>query len=274
MIGLKDVCVFFNTRIENAGTLSQIGDLGLAPLRYLCGGKTVQLFIEGREVTIHSVASFHKEGKGHVSISEYTLRSSPTHMLKALGSVLLIVPGLFLAVAKLVAYMASGEVRKNHGLISEHLTPINREIGTFDQPMMNHEELRTALQNVWDNDPMHRPTNALIIHGENLQINVDPGILRFNPMKLILQGASIVHQPAYFGRLDDNLLSTHKWETVTTMGWRVVTPANPNAPGITMTQENTIGEALNAPLRRRGWLTWKCFHRVFVVPRPGQEVRA
>jgi hypothetical protein len=58
-------------------------------------------------------------------------------------------------------------------------------------------------------------TEALVIYGDgNLQINDDPGILRFNPMKLILVGAKLVHEPssAGAGRLDDQLSSDRRPE--------------------------------------------------------------
>jgi hypothetical protein len=264
MIGLKDVSIFFNAKIDNSGILSEIGDLGLAPLRYLCGGKTMRVITQEQVVTIHSIASFHKDGEHHYSETTYALTSSPTHMLKALGSVLLIVPGLFLALVKLVDYAVDAEVRKNHRLVREHLIPINREIGTFLLPIKTEDELKEALTREGKNY-LNRPTNALIIHGDgNLQINDEPGILQFNPMRLVLEGALIISQSSYKSRLDEDLLSTRKWES--THGWKMFTQV-----GTILTKVNTIVEALEAPLRRRGWLTWKCFHRVFVVPR---QVRA
>ena len=271
MVGMRDVCIFFNTRVENAGTLSQIGDLGLAPMRYLCGGKTIHLETAGQTVTIHSVASFHHRGDWNTSKKLYQLKSSSTHMIKAVLSVITVVPGLLLAVVKLIDYMVA-ETRKNHRLVKEHLTPMNREIGTFDQPITTYEALSEALAKAWDDDAMHRPTNALIIHADgNVELNIDPGILRFNPMKLILEGAKIVHKSCPVERLDDELVRARKWEFANG-GWRIATRENPDVPGTTMMETNTIEQALEAPLRRRGWLTCKCFHRVFVIPRSGQEV--
>jgi hypothetical protein len=271
MIGLKDVCVFFKTRVENAGTLSQIGDLGLTPLRYLMGGKTIQLLMEGGVLNIHSVASFHKEGKYHSSISTYTLRSSPTHMIKTIGAVLFVVPGLFLAVVKLVDYAASAGARINHRLVREHLTPVNREIGTWERPIRSDEQLRAVLAGEWNNDARHRPTNALIIHADgNLEINTEPGILRFNPMRLILEGAQIVHRSSATSRLDDRMHATGKWNTGD--GWRSATNANPHASVVAQRQILTVAQALEAPLRKRGWLTCKCFHEVFQLPRPAAGV--
>jgi hypothetical protein len=272
MVGMRDVCIFFNTRVENAGTLSQIGDLGLAPMRYLCGGKTIHLETAGQTVTIHSVASFHKDGNSHTSISTYNLKSSPTHMLKAIASVLVVVPGLFLAVVKLVDYAASAEARKNHRLVREHLTPINREIGTPHIPIRTYEQLSAALAKAWQEDSMNRPTNALIIHAfGNVELNTDPGILRFNPMKLILEGAQIVHKPCSspWGCLDERMLAARIWETGS--GWRIATNANPHTSVVAIRETFTIAQALEVPLLRRGRLTCKCFHQVFVIPRPIAE---
>ena len=257
MIGLKDAYIFLSTEIENAGALSYIGNLGLAPMRYLCGGKTISLQTPEQKITIHSVASFHESGRFNASKSLYRLKSSQTHMIKAILSVFAVVPGLLLALVKLVDYGINVETRKKHLLVKEHLTPMNREIGSVKQPITTDAKLREALDKVWDEDTMHRPTEALIIHGDgNLELNADPGILQFNPMKLILEGAQIVHKPcpSIFGRLIENMNKTHKWKNV----WKM-----PIA---------TVEDALKIPLRRREWLTCKCFHQVIYVPRPASAV--
>ncbi len=194
-----DLCIFLNSRVENSGALAWIGDKGLAPFRYLFNGKTirVQQRSKDQEIEIHRVASFHKNGIMNFSRTTLSLNSSSTGMIKAALSVVLLIPGLILgALFKGFAYLSS-RVRKNHRLTKESLTPVNRVIGSADNPIKNTKELLEALKNERESDLKNCPTNALIIHGDGkLTINNDLGILRFNPMKLVLEGARIVHEPS------------------------------------------------------------------------------
>ena len=62
--------------------------------------------------------------------------------------------------------------------------------------------------------PVNEPTYSLTIYGDgNLNIVDDPGFLAFNPMKLILVGAHIVHDVSHSGAgpLDEQLSRRPEW---------------------------------------------------------------
>ena len=259
--------VFLNTRVENSGTLAWIGDKGLAPFRYLFNGKTIRIELRDsdHEIEIHHVASFHKSGDWNYSKTTRGFNSSSTGMIKTAVSVVLLAPSLLLAVFfKGIAYLFS-RVREKHHLVKEHLTPINREIGSTSNPIKTIEALRHALNIERTSDPKNHPTNALIIHGDGaLTINEDPGILDFNPKKLILDGAQIVHQPSPTDRLDDAMVRSGKWKPST---FRLVT-GNPDNPGAILNRVNSIEEALQATAPRRSWTSCKRYHMIFNLARP------
>src|SRR3569832_129695 len=220
---MHDICNYLNSREENSGTLAWIGDKGLAPIRYLFNGKTISFLQRklDKNIEIHHVASFHKAGGWNSSRTNSGLSSSSTSMIKAALSVVFLIPGLILGAAfKGLAYLSTS-VREKHGLAKEHFTPVDREIGDSSNPIKTRQELIEALNEEWRSNLKKRPTNALIIHGDgHLTIDIDPGILPFNPMKLVLDGARIVHKSSEAGRLDDAMSRTGKWQansaTVTT----------------------------------------------------------
>ncbi|OGN55623.1 MAG: hypothetical protein A3D96_00830 [Chlamydiae bacterium RIFCSPHIGHO2_12_FULL_44_59] len=264
--------LFLNTKIEGSGALAWIGDKGLAPFRYLFNGRTVR--IEPRdgspELEIHHVASFHKNGDWNRSNTKRDLRSSSTGEIQALVSVVLLIPGLVLSVFKLLAYFFT-DVRERHSLAKEHFTPVNREIGSAANPITTIEALREALT-AERNKPKHQPTNALIIHGDgNLAINEDPGILGLNPMKLILEGARIVHKPSAAVRLDDAMWRTGKWQVAAV---RVVTSANVDASAVNDHGVSSTEEALAVTAPRRDWTSCKRYHMIFSIASPQQVAAA
>lgn len=264
---MNSLCAFLNTRVEGSGALAWIGDKGLAPFRYLFNGKTirVQPRESDQEIEIHHVASFHKRGDWNSSRTNYSLKSSSTGMIKAALSVVFLIPGLILGAAfKGLAYLSS-DVREKHSLAKEHFTPVNREIGSVSNPITTIEELKRALDAERLSTPKNPPTNALIIHGGGkLAINEDPGILRFNPMKLVLEGAQIVHRPCATDRLDDEMSSTGKWQ----VSVRAVTSSNPGNSAANSHSVNSVDEALRTSAPRRSWTSCKRYHMIFNLARP------
>lgn len=263
-----DLCIFLNTRAENSGALAWIGNKGLAPFRYLFNGKTirVQPRQSDQEIEIHHVASFHKQGTRNSSKTNWDLKSSSTGMIRTALSVVFLIPGLILGAAfKGLAYLFS-DVRKKHRLVKEHLTPIDRDIGSASNPIKTRDELRQALKVERNLDLKNRPINALIIHGDGkLTINEDLGILHFNPMKLVLEGAKIVHEPSRMRRLDDAMYSTGKWQVSAVS---VVTPSNVDDAATNAHHVNSIDDALQASAPRRSWTSCKRYHMIFNLARP------
>jgi len=255
---MRDLYIFLNCRVENSGALAWIGDKGLAPFRYLFNGKAIRIQNRpNQETIIHHVAAFHKIGGLNSSSTNFNLTSSSTGMIKAALSVVFLIPGLILgAPFKGLAYLFTS-VREKHGLAKEHLTPINREIGSSSTPIKNRQELYTALLNEFLHDSKHRPTNALIIHGDgNLTINEDPGILRLNPMKLVLVGAQIVCESSSRARLFDEMSNTHKWRK--------------GAASVTTSRSinDSVDEALRVVAPKRSWTSCKRYHTIFTLARP------
>ncbi len=250
---MGDLCLFLNTRIENSGVLADVGDFCLAPVRYWCYGNTVRIDRNYGDRVDH-VASFHHD-RGSSRTNPF-LESSETGMFKAIVAIALLVPGLFLGViCKTFAYLSS-DMRDRHDFAKRHFTPIVRHIGTAENPIQDEDELLQALNREFIETLFHQPTDAIVIHGRDLDINIEPGILRFNPMKLILEGARIVHEPLGAGeRLGDEMVRSNKWG------------AEPLRRGPDVGAENvgTIDEALQASLPRRGWFTCKRTHQVFTV---------
>lgn len=264
---MNNLCLFFNAKVENSGVLAGIGDLGLAPFRYLFNGKTIRVEHHANQtIEIHHVASFHKLGCKNVSRSTHELKSSPTGMIKTVCAVVFLIPGLVVAVSKIFAYLFS-DVREKHLLAKEHLTPIDRHIGKMLNPIQSVEDLQKALKLEFESDLKHRPTNALIIHGNGkLEINEDPGILRFNPMKLVLEGAAIVNRPSMFGRLDEAMYGIHKWEA---QGVRKVTALTSSDVSFVRTHRVcSIEEALQTTAPRRNRTSCKRYHMIFMLARP------
>lgn len=264
-----NVCIFFNTRIENSGALTWIGDKGLAPFRYLFNGRTIRIETRDsdQEIEIHHVASFHKSGDWNTSESNYGLKSSSTNMIKTVLSIVFLVPGLLLSTFKAAAYLYA-DVREKHHFAIEHFTPINREIGSVANPIKSSKELLDELRKEKSSDAKHRPTNALIIHGDgNLKINDDPGILAINPMKLILEGARIVHEPtaSMSGRLDDQMRYTRKWQV---SSFREVSSSKTDTTFVKAQENKSIEEALQATAPRRSWFSCKRYHMIYNVDIP------
>ncbi len=205
--------------------------------------------MDGKEFDIHHRASFH-----------YDSQSGLERMIKTALSVVLLIPGLLLATLKGISY-ASSIVRERHYRVKEHLTPINREIGSASDPVSDRRQLSQLLfEEGCRFDRNNRPTNALIIHGDgNLTINADLGILRFNPMKLILDGAKIVHEPNHGldERLDDKMTGTGKWKFDFR---RTAASANVISRSVA-----SIDEALQVTAPRRSWTSCKRYHMVFTL---------
>lgn len=249
---MNNLSTFLNVRIENSGALAWIGDKGLAPFRYLFNGRTVRIRTgkSDQVVKIHHVASFHKNGWWNFSRTNMNFHSSRTSMIKTALAVVLLIPGLILGAAiKGVAYLFS-DVRKKHHLAKEHLTPINREIGSASNPIKTRDELAQALEVDRKSDPKNRQTNALIIYGDGaLTINENTGILVSNPKKLILVGAKIVCEQSDAARLCDVISETGKWLT--------------NAVHIA-----TVDDALRTIAPKRSWSSSKRYHMIFNVARP------
>ncbi len=260
---MGDLCLFLNTEITSSGFLAGVGDLCLSPVRYWCYGNTVEI----NDNKVHHVQSYHEEAYHH-SRTSYSLQSSGTSMLTAIATIILFVPGLFLGVIfKTFAYLYS-EMQERHNLAKRHFIPIVRHLGTPENPIATEYELSVAVSAEKERTPHNPPTDAIVIHGRNLAINKEPFMMLhdWNPMKLILEGARIVHQPCAVTRLDDAMASTRKWEVA---NFREIRSHDEVDKSFAQAQTlPSLEEALADVPARRGWLTCKRWHRVYTIRPP------
>jgi hypothetical protein len=272
--------VFFNTRLMNyQGITAWIGDWGLTPVRYLFNGRDVAILSPDE---MHHVASFHAKGKENRSSTSYFMMwSEAKSMQKTLLAIVCLIPGLVLSIFKLISYLFT-EIREKHQIILDHFSPLkegaaeklvkhdfrtNREIGTKDEPITSTEQLAKELAH-----SRHLPSgdlvDALIIHGDGkLKIVTDPGILAINPLKLILEGAELLHPVSDERRLDDLMAESEEWEI---SRWRTVTKETHDCPNDGVKRVSTVQEALAAVAPRKRGAVCACerYRQVFVAPRP------
>jgi hypothetical protein len=104
-----DAKIFLNTKIEDSGLLSAMGNIGLAPVRYLFKGRTIQEVTEQKLVTTWP----------------FKADNCCVEMLKTVASVVLLIPGLLLSLFKVAAYLYS-DVKDKHALVKKHMTQINQ----------------------------------------------------------------------------------------------------------------------------------------------------
>lgn len=104
-----DAKIFLNTKIENSGLLSAIGNIGLAPVRYLFKGHTIQEVTEQKLVTAWP----------------FKADNCSVKMLKTVASIVLLIPGLLLSLFKAAAYLYS-DVKDKHALVKKHMTQTNQ----------------------------------------------------------------------------------------------------------------------------------------------------
>jgi hypothetical protein len=254
-----DISLFFNAEIEGSGAFAWVGNLGLTPVRYLFGGRTISVETNAKsEQEVWHIESFHEAGEWH---RQGGLRSGETSYIRTLLAVAFLVPGLLLIVFKAISY-AFEDVREKHALAKQHFIPVVRQIGSKESPITNIDQLKEGLRAEWAK-PLHQPTDAIVIHGNgSLEINAEPGILEFNPIKLILVGAKIVHKPCAVDRLDDRMGRTGKWKGAET--FRQITSAQDvNKASIGVNVFGSVQEALDDPLTSRGWFTCKKWHVVY-----------
>jgi hypothetical protein len=109
MVDKADLHTFFNTTIPNSGCLSQIGDFGLAPFRYLFGGLRVEI---------------DRDDNNKKEIAKQPTLSDPkevtTKLKTALAVLFLIavIPTLLAVICKLFSYR-SAETQENHRLVTD-----------------------------------------------------------------------------------------------------------------------------------------------------------
>lgn len=196
-----NLSVFLNTKVENAGCLAWMGDLGLASARYLFDGNTVRIEGNGNfDFHIHHVTSFHKAGDNNISATTdrlgYAVGSARKACWKTALAVVLLVPGLIIgSIFKGLAYLSS-TIRERHRLAVDHFTPYDLSIRS-DRPIVSTGDLCVELQDARYHNSRNRPIRNLTIHcrhpysREDLVINREVNFTSINPMKLILIGARI-----------------------------------------------------------------------------------
>lgn len=250
---MNNLLIFLNTQVNNSGTLAWVGNIGLTPFRYLFNGKTFHIDSQDSGKTFE-IYWWKKTYRENWNKDRHLL----VKMMETALAITVLVPGLLLASFKVFSYLFL-DVRKKHALIKDHYIPINRTIGSLDQPIQSESQLVEKLQQLaYIFDPKKQLTNALIIHGNgNLKINSAVEIPRINPMKLILVGSQIV--PSVTSHFDKEMYETNKWE-VYSAEW----PAHVRGR-LRVINAHSIEEALQETAPRRSWISCKRYHQIFSI---------
>lgn len=254
---MNNAGIFFNVCLEDSYSgLSDLGNSFLTPVRYLFKGRSVKIIInDNLEPTMHHVRSYHKT-PGHQSKS-YPLHSLPKNFFKTVLAIVTLIPGLLLGtIFKGLSYLQKS-TREEHLALKSHFTPQNVVIGTVDDAL-NLQQIENALRQI----PLNKKIDALVITGNQVEINTDPGISRLNPKKLILIGAKIVHKPG-INRLDEALLRKGSWLWKDGRAFQKMQKVEENT-FVTQIHVHTLEEALNHPLPRKP-KSLSRYHAVYVV---------
>jgi len=247
---MNHIGVFFNTEIEDSGTLAAIGDWGLTPVRYLFNGNKVLIEKDNSTIEVHHVESYYY--KNNYSRSNRGLKSSNTDMLKCVGMIVCLIPGFFLSIFKAFAYV-SADIRENHRSTVQHFTPIDITIGGVNR-ITDQEELTKKLRKEIKK-PLHPLINTLTIHAnEGILADRHGHIINLlNPKKVILDGA----------KTDINLETDTKiLRFLKKSNWKVINYTTINdAP-------TTLGEAQEFTPPTKGWLTTDRWQVLIEIPKP------
>lgn len=127
---MSHIATFLNTKVENTGVLSDLGNFGLTPVRYLFGGQTMRYSPATGSV---SIPLFHPEGAQNQlrSAGSYFV-SSETGMIKTALAIICLVPGIFLAIFKMLSYIFP-DVRRSHRLAQQFITPVDWGVVSANQ---------------------------------------------------------------------------------------------------------------------------------------------
>jgi len=109
--------------------------------------------------------------------------------------------------------------------------------------------------------PVFSTIDTLVIYGTgDVQLNTDPGFVRFNPKKVILVGARIVHEPD-MNRLDDKLACKKEWLSSSA---RIVNVNQTSPTFVTQVDVSSVEEALSDKPPSRGGFKGR-YHCVYQV---------
>jgi len=210
---MESLSVFLNTRIVNysfscAGIPVAFGNFCLTPVRCLFNGDKVTISLSA-SADDNRVRVVHEKEYG-----EYGEYGKPKKTwLRVIVSIVLLVPGLLLgSIFKGVGYL-SKSIRERHNFAIVHYTPVDRTVGS-EAGRLNLDGIRQNLLQLMINNRLNQPTNMIVVYAEpGTCLNEDPGLLQFDPKKIVLVGAQIVHEPSDVRRLDDELDEKLGWQT-------------------------------------------------------------
>jgi hypothetical protein len=201
---MNHISVFLNTKVQNTGWLSAVGNFFLAPTRFLFSGKTINIERDSNTGLLKprgqlaKVSSFFAPQTAEFEPS-YQKFSKQDPQLESTswgyGVNILFLPiimaALFIPFAvigsifKAFSYL-NPQVREAHHTVKERLTPTDKAIGDENKPV-NQTELEKILHDFLMSG---QKINALIIHAKAEQMS--EGCLRLikklNPSKVVLVG--------------------------------------------------------------------------------------
>jgi len=253
--------VFFNNRIiaENQFPLSnfsvRLGDWCLTPVRYLCDGNKLTVATHEGHLTVNHQKEFAGFKQGDMRKARY---------LHVIASIIFTIPGvIFGSILKGLGYI-SAKMREADANARKHYTPLDRTIGSKDR-RLKLDEIREEILNMQNNNHFHQATKNFVVYAQNKTlINEDIGFMGLDARKIILVGAKIIHKRNTENRLDDLLKEDSRWNCAkerTFIG-------EERGKDVTFVKQFDVGsveEAENSVALRRGLLSLKRFHQVYVV---------
>lgn len=266
---------FFNAEFKGQNSFCALGNWLLTPYRYLFGGRTVHIIQNSIVRRFHHVPSFHPLGKRKVCETDPTLHASEMSFLKTVLAIICLIPGLLLgSFFKGLGYTPYAEAihaaileglrypytNRNTGLLLYFNNPVwcwksqvlhIEVLGTVDKPIANAINLDVAVNTLAEKTPI----DVLIIYGKNLNVKLDPGLLKLNPMKMILVNTNIGNQHSY--QLDPK-------EKNVEVATNLDTCLKASGKWLERTTVKTIEEALMESLPRRPGFC-KSYHGIYYV---------
>lgn len=281
--------IFLSTKVQNAGKLAAIGDFLLTPARNLFCGKTVRIVPKEALFEVNHVPSYHKMGGSRYCEFDNSLTSSQSSFLKTLVSILLFIPGFLLgSIFKGFSYCYK-DTRDKRDLVKQHFTRIDHSIGSAEN-RLDEEGIKKALED-FAKLPLHQKVNHLTIFAKGVEheshinritketvvdplrlkdllLDTDPGIIRLNPKKVILDGARIGHKFGEFiSHFDDELIKTKKFKN---RKERNLESDRIDSTFVEQYPVKSLEEALEHVPPRMSW-SLKRYNAIYVVEKPSEK---
>lgn len=268
---MNHINAFYNSKFTIRGesgagnALVSIGDFCLKPVRQLFKGEKLCM----------------NKGNSSNEISLDLILKEPANRT-FIGKVLTIAflaPGIILGtVFKSLGYLCS-TIREKHRIAALHnITKDSITVGSNEKRLNVNEISKKLSQLALENDYYQRAKAVIIYAEKGTEIVDDPGILQWNPDKIILVGARVIHESGIDlrGPLDRQL--GEGWETKPMIQSKVKIQHIPNESGLREAVDfqggdsyaiqytaNSVKSALEDVPPVYSWTSFSRYKRIYLV---------